>query len=57
MPFGIGVDVQKGKIIVVLCNFITGNFSIDDLGENTGHVSLVLNKKSCRVTGLNIGIL
>ncbi len=33
----IGVDIQEGKIISVLCNFITGDLALDDTGENAGH--------------------
>ena len=32
-----GVDVKKGKGLVVLVNFIAGDFAVNDFSEDAGH--------------------
>lgn len=37
MPFGEGVDIEKGKKLVILSDFIAGDFTLDDSREDGGH--------------------
>ena len=38
VPFGLGGDVEEGEGLVVFVDFVTGDFSLNDFGENAAHI-------------------
>ena len=34
---GLGLDIEEGEGAVVFVDFVTGEFALDDFGENTAH--------------------
>ena len=38
VAFGLGGDVKEGEGFVVFVDFVTGDFSLDDFGENAAHI-------------------
>ena len=37
MPFGVGVDVEKGEVLLAFGDLVAGDLSLDDLGEYAAH--------------------
>ena len=37
MAFRIGVDVEKGEVVIILGYLVRRDLALDDLGENTAH--------------------
>ena len=42
MTFGLGGDVKEGEGFVVFVDFVTGDFALDDFGENAAHINSLL---------------
>jgi len=38
MSSSIWIDIKKGKVMLVFCDFVARNLTRYDFGENTGHL-------------------